>query len=208
VALATYDMGFAVAMDGRLEDAAKMFRESRALFEETGDSRGVGDSLFALSGISRKQGDVLAARAQAEQALKLHKDLGDIFGMHGDLYVLGRAAADGGDLDSARELFLETLGMAEHMGYSTGIALSLDLLANQETARGRPAGAMRLAGASETIKESVGGEAPPELLDIGAPREQARKLLGEEEVQAAWDEGRAMSLEEALAYARARTGAE
>jgi predicted ATPase/class 3 adenylate cyclase len=204
IALATYDMGFALAMDGRLEDADEMVRESRALFEEIGDSRGVGDSLFALAGMSRKLGDVLAARAQAEQALRLHKDLGDIFGMHGDLYVLGRAAADGGDLDSARELFLETLGVADHMGYSTGIALSLDLLANQEIARGRPAGAMRLAGASETIKESVGGEAPPELLDVGVPREQARQLLGEEEVQAAWDEGRAMSLEETLAYARAR----
>jgi predicted ATPase/class 3 adenylate cyclase len=161
VSLATYDMGFVPALDGRIAEAAEMFRKSLALFEEIRDTRGMGDSLFALSGMARKQGDLVAARAHAEEALRLHKELGDVFGIHGDLYTLARAAAEAGDVDTARDLFLETMDMAEHVGFPTGIALSLDLLANQETARGRPVRAMRLAGASEVIKEAVGGEAPP-----------------------------------------------
>jgi hypothetical protein len=111
--------------------------------------------------VSRLQGNVLDALAEAEEALQLHKDFGDILGIHGDLYVLGRANAQNGNPDKARELFLETMGMAEHMGNPTGITLSLDNLANEEIARGNPIKAMRLAGASEAIKESVGGEAPP-----------------------------------------------
>ena len=92
--------------------------------------------------------------------------------------------------------------MAEHVGNPTGITLSLDHLANEEIARGNPIKAMRLAGASEAIKESVGGEAPPELIDLPDLREEARRVIREEEVRAAWDEGRGMSLDEAVAYAR------
>jgi predicted ATPase/class 3 adenylate cyclase len=202
IALTTYDLAFSFAIDDRIADAAEHFRASRALFEEIGDIRGVADSLFGLSGMSRKLGDLVASRAQAEDALRMHKSLGDIFGIHGDLYVLGRAVTDAGDLDAGRELFLETLGMAEHMGSSTGLALSLDLLAIQDAERGKPVRAMRLAGASASIKDTIAGEAPPELLDLPDSRERARALINDDEINTAWDEGQAMSVDEALAYAR------
>jgi predicted ATPase/class 3 adenylate cyclase len=201
-ALATYNIAFALAIEGRIADAAEMFRASRAQFEEIGDTRGVGDSLFGLSAMSRKLGDLVAARAEAEEALRLHKDLGDIFGIHGDLYVLGRALTESGDLDAAREIFFETLRMAKHIGSSTELALSLDLLAVQDAIRGNAVRAMKLAGASAAIKDSIAGEAPPELLDLPDSRLRARSLITDEEIKAAWDEGRSMSVDEALACAR------
>lgn len=202
IALATYNHAFALAIEDRIAEAAELFRASGAIFEGIGDPRGVADTLFGLSGMLRKLGDLVGARAAAEEALRFHKDLGDIFGIHGDLYVLGRALGDAGDLDAARDLFLETLGMAEHIDSSTGLALSLDLLAVQDAHRGRPVRAMRLAGASAAIKDSIAGEAPPELLDLPDSRERARSLLTDEEIEAAWGEGRAMSVAEALTYAR------
>jgi tetratricopeptide (TPR) repeat protein len=202
IALTTFNLGFALAIEDRIADAAEMFGASRAMCEEIGDSRGVGDSLFGLPGMSRKLGDLVAARAEAEEAWRLHQDLGDIFGVHGDRYVLGRAVTDAGDLDAARELLFETLGMAEHMGSSTGLALSLDLLAVQDADRRKPVKAMKLAGASAAIKDSIAGEAPPELLDLPDSRERARSLITDDETKAAWAEGRAMSVDEALAYAR------
>jgi predicted ATPase/class 3 adenylate cyclase len=201
-ALATYNIAFALAIEDRIADAAEMFRASRALFEELGDTRGVGDSLFGLSGMSRKLGDLVAARADAEKALRLHRDLGDIFGIHGDLYVLGRALTESGDLDAAREIFFETLRMAEHIGSSTEVALSLDLLAVQDAIRRNAVRAMKLAGASEAIKDSIAGEAPPELLDLPDSRRRARLLITDEEIEAAWESGRSMSIDEVLAYAR------
>jgi predicted ATPase len=202
IALATYDMGFALALDGEVNQAAELLRSSRAMFEELGEQRGVGDALFGLSIMSRLQGNPMVAQAEAEEALQLHKDLGDLLGIHGDLYVLGSANRQNGNPDRARDLFLETMGMAEHMENPTGITLSLDNLAHEEIARGNPVKAMRLGGASEAIKESVGGEAPPELIDLPDLLEAVRPLMGEEEIRAAWEEGRRMSLEEALAYAR------
>jgi predicted ATPase/class 3 adenylate cyclase len=202
VAEATYNMAFVVSLKGDVAKAADMFRTSRTMFEELGDRRGVADSLFGLSIMSRLQGDLTIARATAEEGLKLHQELGDFFGMHGSLHVVGRAAAEMGDLDTARSVLLQTLNMEEQAGDRTGMALSLDNLVDQEIRRGNAIRAMRLAGASEAIKEGVGGQAPPELVDIPDPRERARRLLSEDEIRTALNEGRAMTLAEATAYAR------
>jgi len=105
-------------------------------------------------------------------------------------------------MDTARARFMETLAIEEAFGERTGLALSLDNLADLEITEGNADRAMRLAGASEAIKEGVGGQAPPDLITLPDPKERARPLLSEEEVRAAWEEGRAMSFEEAIAYAR------
>jgi hypothetical protein len=107
-----------------------------------------------------------------------------------------------GDLDTARAHFLRALGMAERFGDRTGIALSLDNLAEIEISRGRPTRGMQLAGAAEAIKDEVGGQAPPELIDLPDPRKRASPVLSDEEIDAAWKEGRAMTLQEAIAFAR------
>jgi tetratricopeptide (TPR) repeat protein len=202
IAEATYNLAFVVSMEGRIAEAGDMFETSRAMFDEHGDRRGVADSLFGLSIMTRLQGDIAIARATAEEGLRLHHELDDNFGIHGSSYVVGRAAAEMGDLDTARSYFLRTLGMAEGFGDRTGMALSLDNLADQEISRGNAVRAIRLSGASEAIKESVAGEAPPELVHLPDPRERVRELLSEDEIAVAWAEGRAMTLEEALGYAR------
>jgi hypothetical protein len=180
-----------------------MFEQSRALFEELGDRRGVADTMFGLSIMSRLLGDVPRARDLADESLLIHRDLEDPFGIHGSLYVVGRAAAEMGELDTARAQFLQTLGIAEANGDRTGIALSLDNMADLEVSGGRPIRAMHLAGAAEAIKESVAGQAPPELVDLPDPRERVRELLSAKEIEAAWEAGRAMTVDQAMAYARA-----
>jgi hypothetical protein len=97
---------------------------------------------------------------------------------------------------------MESLAIDEAFGERTGLALSLDNLADLEITAGNVIRALRLAGASEAIKEGVGGQAPPELITLPDPRERARPLLSDREIQAAWEQGRRMSLEEAIAYAR------
>jgi hypothetical protein len=52
------------------------------------------------------------------------------------------------------------------------------------------------------MKHTAGGHAPSPLIALPDPREAARAALGDEAVHAAWEEGRAMPLEQALALAR------
>ena len=45
----------------------------------------------------------------------------------------------------------------------------------------------------------------PDLITLPDPRERARPLLSDAKIEAAWQEGRRMSLEQVIAYARERT---
>jgi hypothetical protein len=178
-----------------------MLRSSKALFEKLGDRRAVADSLFGLAVMYLLDGDLEMTRDTGEEALSIHREVGDLFGVTGSLYVVGRAATQLGDLDTGRACFLEVLAIDEAFGERTGVSLSLDGLADLEISEGHVVRAMRLAGASEAIKEGVGGQAPPDFITL-LPRERAGLLLSEEEIEAAWAEGRAMSMDQAIAYAR------
>jgi predicted ATPase/class 3 adenylate cyclase len=198
----TYNLGFAFAMEGVMDRAEELFRRSKAMFDQLGERRGIGDALFALSFMDRLAGNAESARSKAEDSFRLHEKDGDFFGMLGATFALGRASAELGDLDRARSLFLRILEGAGQMGDRTSVAVILDNLADEEIARGHSPRAIRLAGASAALKEAVGGQAPPELINLSDPRDAARSTLSEEEIQAAWQEGRAMTLEAAVAYAR------
>jgi hypothetical protein len=172
------------------------------MFEELEMPRGVADSLWILGISARLQGDLAGSRARAEESLRLHRRAGDLFGTTDALHTLGRTAFAQADLATAAASFLEALDNDEQVGNRTGMAIVIDNLAAKAVAEGRHLRALRLGGASEAIKEAAGGHAPPPLIDLPDPRGAAREVLGEAVVAAAWEEGRAMTLEQALAYAR------
>ncbi|MDQ4005595.1 MAG: AAA family ATPase [Actinomycetota bacterium] len=197
-----YNLSFAPAMEGDIETAVELLEQSRAMFEQLGNRRGVGDSLFILGIIARLRGELAGSRELAEESLRIHRAADDRFGTTIALYARGRSAFEQGDLVTAESSYLEALDNDEQVGSRTGIALILENLAAQAGARGDHLRALRLSGASEAIKEAAGGQAPPPLIDLPDPREAAGESLAEEVVKAAWEEGRAMTLEDALAYAR------
>jgi tetratricopeptide (TPR) repeat protein len=202
IAEGEYNAAYVPLLAGDFDTAAPMFKESRARFDALGDRSGVADTLFGLSIAYRLAGDISSAKAAAAEGFKIAQEADDWFAVLGLRYAIGRSAAEAGDLEAATEQFLITLGDAQQWGDRTGMALSLDNLVFLENAKGRAERAMRLAGFSQTLKEQVGGEAPPELLLLMDPWEIARQHLSEEEMQAAWEEGRGMTLEQALALAR------
>jgi predicted ATPase/class 3 adenylate cyclase len=205
IAEGIYNLAYAPAYEGDTAGAVKMFEESRAMFEELGIPRGVADAQWVLGISARLEGDLTTSRQLAEESLRLHLQVGDRFGATDALHTLGRTALAQGDLATAARSFLEALDNDEDIGNRTGMAIVLDNLAAKASAEGSHVRALRLAGASDAIKEAAGGHAPPPLIDLPDPREAARDALGEAAVAAAWEEGRAMTLDRALAYARQET---
>jgi predicted ATPase/class 3 adenylate cyclase len=208
IAEATYNLAFAYGLERGRERARDLFLESRQMFEDLGNKRGMADALSFLSNLSRREGNVSRARSQAEESLRMHQEIGDLFGLMDSLHELGRAALDMGDLDVARSCFIESLDVLTPLGYRTLVAVVIDHLAAEAIRRGRPLRAVRLGGASDALKEAAGGHAPPEFMDLPDPREVVRRLVRDEQIASAWEEGRAMSLYEAVAYARADPDAE
>jgi hypothetical protein len=145
---------------------------------------------------------VPGSRALAEETLRLFREMGDLFGVTESLYALGRTALAQGDLDTVASSFMEALDYVADVGDRTGMAIVLDNLAGMASGEGRHLRAVKLGGASEAMKETAGGQAPPPLVDLPDPREAAREVLGDAAVAAAWEEGRAMMLDQAVEYAR------
>jgi predicted ATPase/class 3 adenylate cyclase len=197
-----YNLAYVPAYEGKLADAVKLFEESRAMFENLGIRRGVADAHWVLGILARLEGDLSRSRELAEESLRLHREAGDRFGATDALHTLGRTALAQADLATAATSFLEALDNDEEIGNRTGVAIVLDNLAAKASAEGNHLRAIRLGGASEAIKEAAGGHAPPPLIDLPDPREAARDELSDAAITAAWEEGRAMTLDQALAYAR------
>jgi hypothetical protein len=61
-----------------------------------------------------------------------------------------------------------------------------------------------MAGAADGFRQSVGGGLTVEAFrwETKPPRDAARRFLTDTEIDRAWAQGRTMSLEKAIAYAR------
>ncbi|MEP7224290.1 MAG: tetratricopeptide repeat protein, partial [Actinomycetota bacterium] len=74
----------------------------------------------ALNGVSLmagKSGDVAAARTRAEQALALHRTLGDAWGTANSLWLLGYAHLEEGDPAGAQQLISESVRLFHELGH-------------------------------------------------------------------------------------------
>jgi predicted ATPase/class 3 adenylate cyclase len=205
VAEQTYNLSFAHALEGNFEEMLALIKRCRALFEELGNRRGVADCQWILGIAARIGGDLDQSRALEEESLRIHREIGDRFGATVALYALGRTALEQGDMDVAEAGFLEALANDATVGNRTGMGVILDNLAAKARIEGDHLRALRLGGASEAIKEAAGAQAPPQFLDLPDLREAARQELGTAAIEAAWEEGRAMTIDRVLAYARETT---
>ena len=122
-------------------------------------------------------------------------------------FVFYQVARYTGRIDEARAMMVATLQGADvRDGASSSSAL--ELLAEIEMLDDNVYRAVKLRAASESLRENYGGGSPPPLVDLSDIRAAACSGLGRSAVDALWEEGRAMSWEEAMAFAMKDAGAE
>jgi predicted ATPase len=201
LALGLYNMAYAKLLEDDTAAAHDLARESAAVYGQLGDLLGQAQTEGLIGWILTRQGNMEEGLKKSEQSLDLIRKVGDRFALADGLTALAQLYRRTGRLEAARRVALEALGMFHEADNSTGIALVLQVLGELEIMEGGSERAVRLAGASDAIRESIGGGAPPELMQIEDPRRRAQERMSDEEIERAWTEGRAMSVEDALAYA-------
>lgn len=178
-----------------------LVEEALPLFKTVGEKNGVICSLYLLSRLALIQGNALTARSLAEQALVLSREVGDSWSTDRLLSLLGGVAAHQGDLMTARTLYHEGLALAMRAGRKLVVASSLQELAGVVAMQGEATWATRMWGAAEALREVAGAPLPPvERVGYEHALASARVQLGERTFAAAWKEGRAMTLEQVLAF--------
>jgi predicted ATPase/Tfp pilus assembly protein PilF len=182
--------------------AQALYKESLTIKRELGDRLGIALSLNNLGNVSWSQGDDAAARTLYEESLAIFRELGNKHGVAASLGNLGNVAERQGDYSAAWALHRESLKIQCELVKRLGIAESLEGLAQVAGARGQPEQAARLFGAADALREAIGAPLPPnEHVEYGGRLAAVREALGEAEFTAAWAEGQAMSMEEAISFA-------
>jgi hypothetical protein len=130
--------------------------------------------------------------------------LGNPLAIAAMLLGLAEVAQDSEDYEREAELLGQSLPLCRMMHEHWGIAGCLEGTAAIAAARERPADAARLFGAASALRERLGMPLP---VINQAPYERAmgttRSMLSDAAFVAAWQEGEAMTLDEAIACAMA-----
>ena len=199
-----YFLGTAALRRGDLAAARALREEGCAVWRPTGDRFGYGNALNALAKVALAQGDLDTARALWEERLGLAEELGGPVAAAQALEGLAAVAAAHGDHPTARRLLARGLRARSPLSAPHNTAPSLAAFARLAAARGRYARAARLAGAVEATARSSASLTDLDLADerqLASSLQAARRALGEAAYLRAHAEGRAMALEQAVAYA-------
>jgi non-specific serine/threonine protein kinase len=115
---------------------------------------------------------------------------------------LAHALRRGGAVDEAEALYRETIRAWQHLGSRGAIASQLEAFGFLAAARSDSRRAARLLGAAEILRERAAAAMLPfERVEYDRFLEQLRVALDPAALEREWAAGRAMSMEEALAFA-------
>ncbi len=154
--------------------------------------------------LARYRGDLRLATALHEESLALMLETGDTAMVSYMVRPLAKVMLQQGDYQRAAELFRESLRLSHETGFRWVTVECLVGLAGVSTADGNYDRAARLFGAAAALREAIGDRlAPQEQADYDRRLAFTRKGLGDASFAAAWAEGQAMTLEQAIEYALA-----
>jgi len=177
--------------------------EALTLAREIGEPDVLSGAANALAELDRYEGRLEEARTLYEESVELSRNGVNPRSLAVNLGNLAAIDVAEGKLDAAREKLLEAGELIETGDMRRTGQVLLDLVSTLACAREEFPVAARLAGAGEGLLERMGGEREPVDEQYLRPWvDRTREQLGEVSFEAAFEEGRAMSYEDALAEVR------
>ncbi len=182
-------------------DILNSAQEAVTIYRRIGDRAGEGKALWALLDMEVLQLNADAADRLGAECLRIFTESGDRFMLAWTEFMLGLNDNLRGERTSGRQHYQLALESFRTSGDLSGYALVLDGLAAVAFDEGRHAHAMQVAGGADAIQRQGGAHL------ARRNREWAgfypERLLGDPELAAAWEQGRAMALDELLDLAAA-----
>jgi predicted ATPase/DNA-binding SARP family transcriptional activator len=206
-------LGMLSQMQGDYERAGALLEQSLTLAKQVGDTHGISWCHLFQGILVYSQGNVGRASELWEESLIEFQGTNDIWGIVSVHSYLGMVMLDQGNHVQAQAHLSESLTRLWEYGDRWQLAFGLELCARLAALAGRqeqgqPPGlrATRLFGAAEALRERLGAprmsfQEPSYQRGVDAARAQ----LGQATFAVAWEAGRAMLPEQALAEALATT---
>jgi predicted ATPase/Tfp pilus assembly protein PilF len=201
-ARALISLGWVALRSGDHKLADTRLKEALTLSRELGDARSMGFELSGLGEVALRQGDYARATQLMEQSLEVRRQLGNKWGVGVSLGMLGWVAMRERDWERAVARLGESLEVRHEIGDKGGSAWCLERLAGVAMAQGQAEKAVRLFGTAAALRSSIGSVIDPvDQANYKKNISSLRAKLSRERYKTVWEEGRAMSLEQAIAYA-------
>jgi tetratricopeptide (TPR) repeat protein len=198
------DSGEVAQHQGELAAAQTHYDEALALAQELGQPNTIAEVRFGLGNLARRAGDYERAEDQLRQSLSLAGPVGEANrAHHAQVHrALGAVARCREDWQRASAEYREGLELlSQGQPYARAYVLALREVALLWAAAGRPLAAVRLFANLEADAARLSVPVPPVDSDhYQRSLAAARAALGEAAFAAAWETGRALTLEQAAAY--------
>jgi predicted ATPase/class 3 adenylate cyclase len=201
VAVALRALGIIAGDLGDYEVAESLQREALAAFQRSGNDREVRESLGMMAYVEIARRNYPQARSAFEETLTLSREAGDSRGILVAVGNLAHVALRQGQLHEALDFLGEAVPLAHDHFNLEYLAKVLTQLAAVAVRRHHYEPAAVILGGSEALFEGAGGVREPVWREL---HEETVSILQREvgdRLAASRQEGRAMTLEELVAYA-------
>jgi predicted ATPase/DNA-binding SARP family transcriptional activator len=183
---------------GDLDRAMALYEESFASFQETGNKAGMASVAYNPGHVQMLRGDYAAARASYDRCTALRRETGMEVGAENRSSLAALCQGDGAGVSA---YLTEAIRLYLAHGHTADLLDALDVFAGLAVKQGRQERAARLFGAIESQANALNillrWFHPFERRIIADLRDSLDRGLHAD----AWQEGRAMTLEQAVAYA-------
>ena len=206
IAEAKYNLSFAYGIAPKptqdLGTAKRLLDEALALFEELGDREGTAKATWGLATMAYGAEDWEGVADLGTASVRMFRRLENPFGLGWALHMEGLALAVLDRPDEAEASLREAMGIFLPSDDRSALALLLADLSILAESRGEMDQALRLAGAAESAEEEIGTGLLASDTTVAKQLQKLRARVPGAEARPLLEEGRAMSVEQALAYAK------
>ena len=202
LARALFDASFVPRLAGDTPANEALLRETLEVARASGDRTFMGYAMLFLGYAAVQRGDTAEGRQLLGETVAIAREANDRLFVSEALGGLGTMELIDGDDEMARLHMMELIDLQRVAGNRMGLTMTLVPLAMLEVREGRFEIAARLIGTADRMHEELGGGPPPMAFEMwGDSTGQAERALGEEAYHRAWEQGHAMTIEQALAQA-------
>jgi non-specific serine/threonine protein kinase len=202
LALCLGNAGEIALQQGHIQLAEKYVTESLPLSRQLNFKAGSINGLIINGRIAFSRGDYQQARASMQESIAISQEIGNRNYYLWSRARLGYIILRQGDLSEARAIFSETAQDFKNNHIEIGVIYTLEGMASFSVLAGNPNKATRMIGWADTTRKKIGNLRPPiDQTDMDRDIAACRLKLGELAFSHAYDAGRVMTLEQAVAYA-------
>ena len=194
-------LGLVLINEGKFGEARTTLEQSQTFFREVHDDWGYAHAVMCLALIPFRQDDRESALALYEQVLVLFRELGDSYFQSVALRFIGVLHMKLERLALGVTALQEALTLSQQLDSKYEIAAELWNFGIAAQASGKMAQSVALYWASKNILDSIGAWSRADATEFENRLATCRSALSEVEFAIALEKGRAMTMEQAIAYA-------